>query len=425
MDHELKGMKMKNLILALTCLVACLAATTYGQEVLTVQTLDTGGWTAATRTTAQIPATRPGIHRCPQTRLWEHSPAAPHHQAAVKVRSGTAAGSGVAVDLGGFQGVLTAAHIFEGTGQGARVTFQDGTTRHGTHTVDATGLDLAWVFVQIPPSIPTVRLASRTSSRVEFVTFGGPLNRLRHFWGRTVRDGDFQAVVVSGDSGGAILDTQGRLVGIQATGGPTVATTTDHHGEVWDLYGEAHSAPLTGLRRFVQRVRQRWCPDGSCQVAQGPIPATRPGRPQVQPVDPGELYPDQDPVQSPRPSRPSVTVDYERLAQIIVERYQDQLQGPQGPAGPRGPSGQDAQVNIQDLAAQVQSQLPPIQVDFLGDGRQVVDRQEVRLGQTLNVPPVRLEVHHQDGRWFYQEQALGQAVTLGLVESELIEVGSN
>ena len=56
-------------------------------------------------------------------------------------------------------------------------------------------------------------------------------------------------------------------------------------------------------------------------------------------------------------STPTVSIDYDRLAKLVIEKYGDQLQGEDGlpgndgPTGPRGPAGKDApQIAVKDIA---------------------------------------------------------------------------
>ncbi len=106
------------------------------------------------------------------------------------------------------------------------------------------------------------------------------------------------------------------------------------------------------------------------------------------------------------PSEPQpIEIDYDLLAAALIEHYEDRLRGP------RGPPGEAGQVDYQQLANQVVAQLPPIYVDFSGGGSQTVG-----LGQTLVIPPVRMEIEYpEDGEVTYQEKPLGIPIRLRLV----------
>lgn len=383
---------------------------------------------------------------------WTWSPAGQaHHRAAVQVRmSNGAGGSGVVVSQDGVEGVLTCEHVTQGGT--ATITFADGSQARGTSTVDKFGKDVSFVSVTVPASIPKLKVATRDPApgeKVEFVTYGGPAQRtLRHFYGEaTGTPGTFNACCMNGDSGAPILNLRHEVVGIQSYGVNTVATSR----EGWPIYHPSGSAPCTPIRSFMGRVVARFSRNfvqphlagGSSRGGGGPqlYPPSSPPSPGPQAVQscPGGVCPTpptQPPVIPPvapptppvsPPEPPKVTLDYDKLAQVIVDRYGDRLRGPQGPPGQNGQDGgpgppgtpgqpgQDAQVDLDSLAGKVQDRLPPIQVVFQGEGRREMNRQEVRLGGQLQVPPVRVDVRHPGGELYYQEQVLGEPITLELV----------
>jgi len=354
--------------------------------------------------------------------FWQWSPSgASHHQSVVIVRSPSGdAGSGVVVKHNGATGVLTVAHV--ASGQSLTVTFADGTRKSGDYTTDKFGFDLAWVMVKDPP-VPAVPLATsspKIGDRVEFVTYGGPKDQLRHFYG-TVKSSDsksstFNVRVINGDSGGAIFNARGEVVGIQSYGQRTIATTV-MNGTNWPIYDGSGSAPHSAIASFSSRVCERfYCPPvASCPPIQG-----------------GGLYPQpMVPVKpQPKPAQPpnvKIEIDYERIAGLVLQRMNqepDRFKGPPGNDGRDGKDGKNGMPGMpgstpvldhQRLADEVVKRLPPITVEYQGRGFQPVREETVPLGGKIIIPPVRMEVHHEDGQVYYQEKPLGGTIALELI----------
>uniref|UniRef100_A0A6H1ZQV9 Putative trypsin-like peptidase domain containing protein n=1 Tax=viral metagenome TaxID=1070528 RepID=A0A6H1ZQV9_9ZZZZ len=205
---------------------------------------------------------------------WEWSPPAPYHAAVVRVQAGANGGSGVYIALGGSCAVLTAAHVIQ-PNRTATVFWSDGTQSQGATRADKYQHDVGMVLTA-HPSIPPLELADadpEPGSRVEFVTYGGPENRLRSFWSAFERERQlvggsdclYTVAVSSGDSGGAILDSSHRVVGI-VSGGRTASV----NGDGWPVHRGSVSAPRGPIRAFVGRVFG--CqPQGCPPRRQGPI----------------------------------------------------------------------------------------------------------------------------------------------------------
>ena len=357
--------------------------------------------------------------------FWQWSPQAPHHAAAVMVRQGKLAASGVYVTHKGKAGVLTCAHLFK-TGDPVSVTFSDGTTTNAEGTVDKFQHDVAWVFAtnkNIHPLALAVSAPTR-GQRVEFVTYGGPVDSLRHWYATAAKDGGFASYVIPGDSGGAILNANHQVVGIQSVGFQQAGTFRDDNGKVWPLLAGSSSAPTQAIVDFCDRV---CCPQGFCpnpyQQPTPPIQLYPPGtQPQPQPQPPPQL-----------PPEVTVEVDYNKLAALVLaemkrnpepfrgpagrdgQNGQDGRNGTNGTNGTDGKPGQDAVVDYNTLAEQVANRLPPIRVvQEAGKGGTPLE-QSVPLGGTLRLPPVRMEIQHPDGQVYYQEKPLGGVIAIKLV----------
>ena len=106
-------------------------------------------------------------------------------------------------------------------------------------------------------------------------------------------------------------------------------------------------------------------------------------RPQP-PVDPPQP-PQPDPQQPDPPQSDPPEIDYDKLAEVIVEKYLDKLRGPEGKIGPPGPG-----ITLDEEAvSEIMRLLPPVMVeihyDFNGDG--VIQEDEVlRQAQPLGQP---------------------------------------
>lgn len=387
---------------------------------------------------------------------WTWSPKGQDHHAAVcQVRSGRNGGSGVYVEYSGVRGVLTARHVV--TSPTATVTFGDGTTATGNVTTDRYGYDIGFIFVTV--SKTPVRIATRpptSGERVEYVTYGGPSNRtLRHFYAVYQGTGVTDAYVTSGDSGGAIFNSRGEVFAIQSVG--RSHAIADNGGGQFPVYKGSGFAPNSATTHFVQRVAARYsqggyekvCGPGGCYLLPRRRAAPR-AAPQYYPAPGGDGGQG-----GQEPREVDVTIDYGKLAAVLVERYGDRLRGPQGKPGRDGADGSNGQdgkpgeanvdynrlaavlardhadrlrgepgepgspanVDLDKLAAAVQSRLPPISVYVAGDsGGATIPLQDVRLGETLTLPPVRMEIEYpDDGTVTYQSRPLGEAIRVRLV----------
>jgi len=106
-----------------------------------------------------------------------------------------------------------------------------------------------------------------------------------------------------------------------------------------------------------------------------------PVEPPVVPIPPKPETPD-----PPKADPPEI--DYDKLAEVIVEKYLDKIRGPEGKVGPPGPG-----ITLDEEAvSEIMRLLPPVMLelhyDFDGDGTIQEDevlRQAQPLGQPLRI----------------------------------------
>lgn len=423
--------------------------------------------------------------------FWNWSPDGQHHNAAVVVSvpnpdgDGSFSGSGVYVSHKGTVGVLTAAHIIKmGQADKATVKFRTGEEKTGKSTVDKYGYDIGFVWVRssgtkLKPLIISPRPPG-SNDRVEFVTFGGPgsdkaKNTLRHFYGAVWKKENcrqwYDARVISGDSGGAILNDSRQVVGIQSSGSNEYDHLTADNGTRWRVYRRGASAPFSSIRSFMDRVHTKTanCPDGQC-YPRGSVAPSSPGSnrrfypnggasirqsPKFRVIPKQKLpstYPESPPKKSGGQCR--LQLDYNKLADIVIQRMEenpDVFRGPKGDAGPpgkdgqtpdvsidyqrlsemvvsrmkqnpdqfRGPKGADGQtpeIDYQQLTDSVKSRLPGFRVIRKGRDGEIIHTEDVELGGDIVFPPVRMEVQHTNGDVFFQEKPLGGTIAIELVD---------
>ena len=279
---------------------------------------------------------------------WDWSPPASHHAAVCRVSAFQEndqetgkevwhVGSGVYVEYGKLRGVLTAAHII--TGRKTVVQFSDGMkSMADSSTIDKFGHDIAFIFLVAPGFITPVSMAKQDplrGDRVELVTRGGPEHRLRSFWAtvKIVGPGTskYDCDVLNGDSGGAILNTQGQLIGIQSFGSKKIVGQT-----AWGAYRGSGSASCGRIRDFLGRIAKcgpKGCPLPKNKQFYPPaslVPVQKPDRPVPQP-----------PVKRQLPNTPlGLSIDYDKLVKMILAKIDpEDFRGPVGPVGPAGETG--------------------------------------------------------------------------------------
>ncbi len=199
---------------------------------------------------------------------WKWSPRQEHHKAAVVIRANDGSGvrvtSGTIIQFNGLCGVLTCAHGL--TGPQATVQLQNGKTVRARCTVDKNRFDLGFVFVPCQPDLPHLEVGTSQpgeGEQVEFVTFGGPQDKLRHWYAtgssKTLGwDRVFNTYVIHGDSGGGILNSRHQLIGVQSFGVNQVGRFSWNGPAQTEVYRGAGSPPLYAIRSFLRRVLQRF-----------------------------------------------------------------------------------------------------------------------------------------------------------------------
>ena len=236
---------------------------------------------------------------------WNWSQPAKHHSAACmitcRMNDGSIGGtSGTLVQFGKLRGVITCAHGL-GTGE-ASVKWKDGTTKKGRWTVDKFNADVAFIFVD-NPNVNPVKIATVAPAQgdaVEFVTFGGPQDTLRH-WTASVSSvrtsmTEFSTYVISGDSGGGILNKNQELIGVQSVG-LSASIRQD-----WNVHRGAGAAAFPATYAFLGRVAQT----GQQIQGQGNLPGYCPPR-QIDQQGGGFYAPKQGQQTDPQqPSQPAV-----------------------------------------------------------------------------------------------------------------------
>lgn len=278
---------------------------------------------------------------------WDWSPPAPRHAAVCRVESGNRTGSGIYVKYGDLRGVLTVAHI--PIGEKVTVEFSDGQKVTGKFVKDEFGHDIAFVFVNnlsVTP-VPMAEQDPLHGDRVELVTKGGPEHRLRTFWGTKQDAGTditkYNCDILSGDSGGGILNTQGELIGIMAFG-----RSGRIRGLAWNAYHGAGGVSCGRIRNFLKRIsnskfrrnRRNPKPKGKCGPEGCPGEQSPGGGSQFYPPaqkPPGPAA--QPPAQLPN-TPPGLSIDYDKLVEKILAKINpEDFRGPMGPVGPAGETG--------------------------------------------------------------------------------------
>ncbi|GGR73621.1 hypothetical protein GCM10010169_17050 [Micromonospora fulviviridis] len=169
---------------------------------------------------------------------------------------GTSLGSGVVLDAGGL--ILTNAHVVTSGGSLA-VELADGRTAPATLVGSDTGADIALLRADGLTGLTPATLGSDATLRVgdPVVAFGSPLglagtvtSGIVSALDRSVDDmsGLIQtdAAINHGNSGGALVDTAGRVVGINVA----IATTGQDEGSI----GLGFAIPVDTVRAVVDRL---------------------------------------------------------------------------------------------------------------------------------------------------------------------------
>lgn len=355
-----------------------------------------------------------------QRQLFHWSPAnKPYFSAACVVKSSDGkCGSGVYCEYDGMVGVLTCKHV--AGGESMTCTFNDGQSLRGKYRTDKLGHDIAWVSVKHPTITPLKisDVGPQQGERVEFVSRGGPLSQLRHWYGTVESDGErlnVNANITPGDSGGTILNAGGEIVGV-STDGRTTATKVNG----WVVYAGAGSPGWTPIRNFVRRVREAigtQCPDCPPQPRGNygdlyppdygrapPPPPPQYDKPQPSPIQPGDLD--------------GVIAAFDRLMEKM-----EPIPGPPGPPGKDGCDGKDGKSpSADDVAKALQPSLPT--AESIADVLYVKYGDQLTARVKAQIPPLYVEVIDPTGKYSAPPQAIhfmeGEGLRLVLDPTQLV-----
>jgi len=245
----------------------------------------------------------------------------------VEVDHGDKRGEGTCVSIGNDEQngyLLTAAHV---VGDAKTVMVRDRVSTHRAKVIAkeyANGNDIAVLAIPGMHSKSNYYLSDEIDASDGSVLvgcrLGGPVLARAVKHEERNRYHCSQDVCV-GDSGGAIVTKQGYLVGIvNSTNAPTCGDT------VW---------ATTNLAHWVRTN----CPQGYCPPPRYRVTPIAPARPRVV-IDPPQYRVEPLPQPTPIPTpTPAPTVDYERLADVIVARHGSKLKGDKGDRGERGYTG--------------------------------------------------------------------------------------
>ena len=304
------------------------------------------------------------------TQLWDWSPQAQHQKAAVRVRHGSAGGSGVCIwSNGDTLVILTAAHVVDGPGL-TRIYWRDGKTTVGSVVGTDIQNDIAVIQCKFKGKVTTIPLASEPppeGAKIEILGFGGPQDTLRRFYGKVIKTGSSlqaQAYLLSGDSGSGMI-YKGTVVGI-ARGGPYLSQgVIDARGQRWSLVHPASGASCRPIASLVGRCAPFCFPERSPRAN-----------------DQSDAYP---PVADSGPGPVSDSIDYDLLAQKVLQLLAEDERF-KGKDGKDGVNGKDAvELDLDTLSKEVDKRLPPLTIQIVDKEGRVLSSASRRLGEKLQI----------------------------------------
>jgi hypothetical protein len=309
---------------------------------------------------------------------WQWSPPSENLKAVCSVLATPRKGTGAYIKHGNIEGVLTAKHVIELNGT-VRVTFNDDSMASGSRKYCMHGNDVAFVYVRANqgsdiPALQISEVPPKVGDRVEVLSSGGPPPKLglRHFYGEVVsidsREMRLDCDIVSGDSGGVILNADGKVVGVAVAGDGNRRYSTDE----WRCYNGLVAVPYEAVKAFLDRLSSleestseetgtcppgrscpptgrvkskkkiQWYPPATTRPIVDPAPLPPPIPPADPPAEPPSCPPGACPPVRPPTPAPVIRINYAKLGQAIIDIIgEENIRGPVGPPGPRGPIGQD------------------------------------------------------------------------------------
>jgi len=362
----------------------------------------------------------------------------------VIVQVGNSTGSGAYL---GDRLVLSCAHLFSEAGENrqALVCFQDGEQHCGVSKSIDFHWDQSLIELGTVPSATGVCLARENPRPGERVialgyAFGREVqqitgNVLKYLSPQPTDQRDwfaFSGVSIEGCSGGPIFNERGELIGNLWGSRSDDATT------VGVLCGRTQRFLLPWNARL-EAVRLAQCPGGVCPLPRvrtaprtrevyvgprirgpataAPSPATTApattAPPAVAPAEP-------TPAEPPTSGTVSVELDYDRLAELVVDRMRQdpQFVGPAGPAGPAGPPGPVGPSGPAGPPGAAGDSAPPLSVALEDADGNTADIISVGTDGVLRLPPVVLQIEHPNGQVYEQAKPLGRPITIRLVPAK-------
>ncbi len=341
-------------------------------------------------------------------------------------------GSGVYL---GDRFIATAYHVVRGAMPNGTVTFRDGVRiRVVVHQSDS-AWDQAILEMQSPhPTLPGVEMSTtnpRPGERLYSVgfgqgyrIFGGAVTGFSGQAGTQLTDWvNHQSPAVSGDSGGPMFTSQGKLVGCLwgAGGGETIGTTTGRFQifvkPLFPRLAQWRANRIAGQIQGIQLYPPANCPGGQCQPSpydsgqrdtiegngpQTPVPAPIPDSPvastQIGPPGPAGPPGPQGPKGDTGEVGPAGQVSEQQIAALVASvvgqlkadpgmrgpQGERGLAGPVGPPGPQGPVGQFSESQLDALKADILASVKnkPTRV-VLVDGDKIIDDETYEDGEPI------------------------------------------